>query len=269
MTMTLKEKVAKNSSVQGECLLWGGSVTKWGRPVAYITEKGVVKQVDLQLHLARKKFDLPCDTKVKITTTCGNPNCITKKHIEIGKVEKSHKGRKKRGTKCADADLNIAVFRLLATHTPEQILLHTSISLTTLKYIMRNKAMLPFLQMRLQWHLGDVPLSSLWDSPLTDNQLKIKYGISQYAVEFIRSKQSFSIFDEDRFVNLLRECYVMGEHLVWKGKVLHNTPLLKTTGSYHKNAVKEFKCAVTGIYPYKTPSCICGEVDCINPFHLE
>lgn len=270
MAMTLKEKVAKNTIKQGDCLLWGGSITKWGRPVTYLTEAdGTVKQVDLQLFLARKKFNLLDNTKVKITTTCGNKNCIAKQHIEIHKVVKNTAGRKKRGTKCSDIALNMQVFTLAVNYTVPQIIMRTGVSRTTVLAILGNEAMLPYFQLRLQWHLGETVLSRVKVSNLSDEELKAKYFISQYAVDFIRSEQRFAIADEDLFVAVLRNCRVLGEHLVWDGEFYNGVALFRTIGGSRKSAFKSFKCAITGRYPAEVPRCLCGEVDCINPFHLE
>lgn len=270
MAKTLKEIVVEKSVISGDCLLWQSTMTKWGRPVTNVVDEfGGKKTVDLQLYLARKKFNLPENTKVKIVTTCGNPNCITSSHIQLGKIERVKSGRKKRGTKVASIKHNKAVFDLLVTTPPARIGGTVGLSYKTVKAIIKNKAMLPYFQLRLQWHIGEDTLDKIRQSHLPDNELALQHRISRYAVDFIRSEQNYPIADETLYLSMLAECEVLGDHLVWAGEIVRGSPMVRTFGNRLKSVTKMFKYAVTGVLPPVSPCCSCKVEGCVNPFHLE
>lgn len=266
--MSLKETVAKNSTIDGECRIWGGTVNRLGRPYAYPTINGERKGIDLQLFLARKKFNLSPTTRVSITTTCGNPRCISMKHIEIGAFRGGRKkGYRKRGTKVANIDLNMQVFQMLVTQKRAIILDSLDIFNRTYQKILSNSAMLPYFQMCIQWHVGET-LSALREKGLSENDLQTKYNLSTKAVRYVLSKHNYPIADEDLYLRLLKQCEVLGEHLVWCGEFKQDVPVYATFGGVYKNVLSQMYSVCHGA-KLEIVNCSCGQENCVNPFHLE
>lgn len=271
MAKTLKEIVSEKSVVNGGCRLWQSTMSKCNRPITSISDGvGGRRYIDLQLYLARKKFHLADNQRVNIITTCGNPNCITSSHIELGEIQRKRKsGTFIRKSSKSNIENNKCVFELIVSHKIAEVSRISSLSVYLVKQILSNKAMYPYFQLCLEKHLGEVGLDELIQSVDADHKLKCQYNISRFAVDFIRSEQHYSIRDEDLFLEILSQCEVYGEHLVWGGNYLLKQPVVKTLGNYQKNVKKLFSYAVTGVIPNRIPKSICGCSNCINPFHME
>lgn len=271
MAKTLKEIVAEKSIVRGDCRLWQSTMAKNNRPITSIADGlGGRKYIDLQLYLARKKFHLADNQRVNIITTCGNPNCITASHIEIGGIQRKRKsGAFIRKSSKSNIENNKCVFDLIVSHKSTEVSRISGLSVYLVKQILSNNAMFPYFQLCLEKHLGEVGLDELRRSVEADHKLKSQYNISRFAIDFIRSEQRYSIRDEDLFLEILSQCEVYGDHLVWGGDYLLKQPVIKTWGNYKKNAKKLFSYAVTGVMPERIPKVTCGCVNCINPFHME
>lgn len=270
MATTLKEAVVKNSKVEGECRVWTGAMTSRGRPVAtYEGETGKVT-VDLHRHLAGKKFNLPKGKRVSIATTCGNPRCISPAHIEVVKVKKPRiKKVVHINSQSKNMELNQQVFRLIINHSKQEIILKTGISYFVVNSILSNTAMLPFFQIVLESYLGAEVLATLRESEMSNRKMREKYKISSFAVKFIKSGLDFDIKDEEEYLLLLSQCVVVGEHLLWNGRVVNGTPVAPLVNGALRNARKIFVYSITGIIPNHDLQCNCGFDGCINPWHLE
>lgn len=271
MAKTLKEIVAEKSVIQGDCRLWQGTMAKNNRPITSLADGyGGRKYVDLQLYLARKKFNLADNQRVNIITTCGNPNCISKDHIELGEIQRKRKNNTFiRKSSKSNIEYNKRVFDLIVKHKVTEVSRISELSVYLVKSILANSAMYPYFQLRLEQHLGEVSIDALRESVEDEDKLRCRYNLSRFAMDFIRSEQRFAVRDEDLFVQLLSQCEVYGEHLIWGGDYFLKQPLIKTFGNYKKNAKKLFVYAVTGVKPVKIPRSICNCSNCINPFHME
>lgn len=270
MATTLKEAVAKNSMVMGDCRVWIGSVTKRGRPVVtYSVEDGLIT-VDIQRYLVGKKYDLPSNKRVSITTTCGNPKCISSSHLQVNPVKKPRTKKVVRlDCKTRDVEINKKVFGLAITHKKKDIKTETGLSIFQVNSVLNNKAMLPYFELMLEDYLAAKEILLAEASALSDRTLMSKYSLSRFAINFIKSGASFDIKDQGAYLDLLSQCYVVGEHLIWNGKVMNGAPVYSLWTGALRNAKKLFVYSVTGEEIDYEPQCNCGFENCINPYHLE
>lgn len=270
MATTLKEAVAKNSKVEGDCRVWTGSVTNRGRPVVtYTSEDGLVT-VDIQRYLIGKKHNLPSHKRVSITTTCGNPKCISSSHLQMNPVKKPRTKKTVRlDCKTRDVEVNKKVFDLAITHKKKDIASETGLSIFQVNSVLNNKAMLPYFGLMLEDYLAAKETLLAEASELSDRTLMEKYKLSRFAINFIKSGESSNIHDQEAYLNLLSQCYVVGEHLVWGGKVMNGTPVYSLWTGALRNAKKLFVYSVSGEEPDHELQCNCGFESCINPYHLE
>lgn len=270
MATTLKEAVIENSKIEGACRVWTGNVTKRGRPIAtYHSDTGAV-MIDIQRYLAGKKFNLPSGKRVGITTTCGNPRCINSAHIEIAKIKRPRVKQFVRfDNKSRDVELNKQVFELVINHKKQDISDITGLSYYHISTILSNTVMLPFFQLKLEEYLGQELLMFLRSSDLSDRTIRKKYKLTSFALEFIKSGVSFDIRDDQEYITLLSQCFVMGDHLLWNGNVVNGTPVAPLVSGALRNARKMFVYSVTGQLPEHDPVCNCGFENCINPWHME
>lgn len=264
MAKTLKEIVASNSRVQGECRLWTGSLVR-GRPSARQVIRGKYVNTDIQRYLAIKKFDLDPNTPVSLQTTCGNPRCITKAHIELVKRETKLKPLYTMNNFLNEMDTNKKAFEMAVTKGYRLIgkaldTTHTSVRLL----LLQNEAMLPYFQLKLQEYTG-VTLAELRSEDL--EAVVTKYKLSKFARDYIASGQTFNFHDEELYCRLLDECKVFKSHLIWAGETSHGTPVSKALDNYSRNALSLFMFAAFGFSAKGTYQVKCGFENCINPFH--
>lgn len=264
---TLKELVAKKSRVDGECRIWLGHLTKEHcRPYAYPTIDGKRKGVDIHRYLAIKKFSLAPREYAKVITTCGNPRCINMKHIQIVKIERGKRSTSNSGVKKANVELNMEVFKLLVTQSTNSIAEQLKIDRGLVYRILTNNAMLPYFQLCIQWHTG-LSMAELRELNLTTQSLKLQ-RLSNKAIRYIQSEQDYRIVDEDAYLDVLKQCDVVGDHLVWLGELKDGIPTYKTFGGHRKNAAQQMYFAQYGAKSERI-ACMCGTKHCINPLHLE
>lgn len=266
---TLKEVVAANSKVEGKCRLWSKNLVR-GRPIAIFTgEDGVQQRVDLHVYLGRKKFDLQPNQRVSFRTTCGNPNCINSAHLELKTVDRKLSGAYK-SAKCSDMELNQKVFSLLVSESQMTISRVLGITRGVTLRIMKNTAMLPFFQLKLQAYLKDVTIEALRNSGMTSREMRVKYGLSHYAADFILSEQNYPTYDEPLYIDLLSNCIVLGDHLEWAGKVVNGGAVSNyLSGGAWQSAVSLMYYCATKVKPTNIPKSNCGCENCMNPYHLE
>lgn len=261
---TLKEQVIKHSHVAGECRLWTGAMSRTKRPITNVEKDGKTKLVDIQLFLARKKFSLANNIRVGIKTTCGNPNCINVNHVELVPITRASTPRNRTDSVVSVAENNINVFKLAVTNPVEVIARDTNISKGSVLRILKNEAMLPYFQMRIEHFCGE-PLEKL--RTLSVEALREK-GLAQKAIAYIQSEHNFRIVDEDLYLKVLSHCKVLGEHLVWNGEFINDIPVIRELSGRRRSAVKLFLSSVTG-KQQDNIICACGYDGCINPYHLE
>ena len=192
MAKTLKEIVASNSRMQGDCRIWNGSLVR-GRPSARQVINGKYVNTDIQRYLAIKKFDLDPNTQVSLRTTCGNPNCITKDHIEIVKREMKSRQLSSMQSVFNDMAANKTVFALAVAKGYKLIGKTLNISHTSVRTMLKNEAMLPFFQLKLQEHTGKT-LTELRSADI--DTVVANYKLSNFSREFIESGQMYNLHDE-------------------------------------------------------------------------
>lgn len=264
MAKTLKEIVASNSRMHGDCRLWNGSLVR-GRPSARQVINGKYVNTDIQRYLAIKKFDLDPNTQVSLRTTCGNPNCITKEHIEIVKREMKTRQLSSMQSVFNDMAANKTVFALAVAKGYKLIGKTLNISHTSVRTMLKNEAMLPFFQLKLQEHTGKT-LTELRSADI--DTVVANYKLSNFSREFIESGQMYNLHDEELYCRLLDECKVFKSHLVWVGETSHGTPVSTALDNYRRNALSLFMFAAFGFSVKGEYSVKCGFENCINPFHV-
>ena len=191
MAKTLKEIVASNSRMHGDCRLWNGSLVR-GRPSARQVINGKCVNTDIQRYLAIKKFDLDPNSQISIRTTCGNPNCITKEHIEIVKREMKTRHLSSMQSVFNDMAANKTVFALAVTKGYKSTGIALNIAHTSVRTMLKNEAMLPFFQLKLQEHTGKT-LTELRSEDIAD--VVANYKLSNFSREFIESGLMYNLHD--------------------------------------------------------------------------
>ena len=264
MAKTLKEIVASNSRMHGECRLWTGSLVR-GRPSARQVINGKYINTDIQRYLAIKKFDLDPNTPVSLRTTCGNPNCITKEHIALVKRETKTRQLSSMRSVFNEMGANKTVFELAVTKGYRLIGKALNISHTSVRTMLTNEAMLPFFQLKLQAHTGKT-LTELRSEDIA--YVVANYKLSNFSREFIESGQTFNLHDEELYCRLLDECKVFKSHLIWVGETSHGTPVSQALDNYSRNALGLFMFAAFGFSIKGEYKVKCGFENCINPFHV-
>lgn len=266
---TLKELVAKKSRIDGDCRIWNGHLAQNGRPYAYPTIDGVRKAVDIHRYLADKKLNLAATDTIRIKMTCGNLRCINSNHITVEKVGRGRqKGSRNKGTKQANVELNLQVFKMLVTQSIPTTAGALNLSDLTVRRMLTNRSMLPYFQLCIQWHTG-ATVGELRQQGLTSLQLKVQYHLSKFAIQYILGSEDYRLVDEDLYLDLLKQCEVLGDHLVWCGAVDEDgVPVYKTYGGYVKNARQQMYTAFVGVTS-NVVSCTCGVKNCISHLHLE
>ena len=263
MAKTLKEIVASNSRLHGDCRIWTGSLVR-GRPAARQIMNGKYVNTDIQRYLAIKKFDLDPNTQLSLRTTCGNPLCITKDHIEVVKREMKSRQLSSMTSVFNDMEANKKVFELAVTKGYKLIGKALNISHTSVRTMLTHEVMLPFFQIKLQEHTGKT-LANLRSEDI--DEVVANYKLSKFAREFIESGQTFNLHDEALYCNLLDDCKVFKSHLIWVGETSHGTPVSMALDNYRRNALSLFMFAAFGFSIKGEYKVKCGFENCINPFH--
>lgn len=265
MAKTLKEIVANNSRMQGDCLLWTGSLIR-GRPSARQYINGKYLNTDLQRYLAINKFGLDPNEAVSIRTTCGNPKCITKEHIELSKREIKTRQLSSMKSVSNDMKSNKTVFKMAVTKGYRLIGNALNITHTSARLLLKNEAMLPFFQVNLQEHTGK-SLTELRSEDI--DEVVAKYKLSKFARTFIESGQTFNLHDEELYCHLLDECVVFKSHLIWLGEFKNDTPVSSVLVRYKLNAINLFMYATFGFDLDRKFITTCGMKNCVNPYHYK
>lgn len=159
------------------------------------------------------------------------------------------------------------VFKLLVTSSVLEIADTLNLDRGLVYRIFANKAMFPYFQLCIQWHTG-FSLNSLREQHLTKQQLKEQFNLSKKAIRYVLGRSNYNIVDEDAYVDILKQCDIVGDHLVWAGDIRDGIPTYKTFGGYQKNAAQQMYLAQYGVKSERV-ACMCGTVHCINPLHLE
>lgn len=263
MAKTLKEIVASNSRMHGDCRIWTGTTLRC-RPFVRQFIDGKHINTDLQRYLAIKKFDLDPNAQISLRTTCGNPNCITKDHIIVMKRETKSRQLSSLQGLTNDMGLNKLAFTLAVTKGYRLMAKELNATFTFAKRLLKNEVMLPFFQVKLQEHTG-MTLAELRSEDI--DEVVAKFKLSKFAREFIESGQTFNLHDEALYCRLLDECKIFNSHLIWVGETSHGTPVSMALDNYRRNALSLFMFAAFGFSIKGEYKVKCGFENCINPFH--
>lgn len=271
MAVTLRDQVARHSVFKKEtgCRLWTGTLSN-GKPIAWVEDEfGRKKGVYIQRYLVIKKFNLASNKQYSITTTCGNPNCLNKDHLELT-TRKRMCGYKtqnsRRGRLVGNMKHNKLIFETIVKNSRDVAASVTGLTIGTVVSILNNKAMLPFFQYQIEKQTGASSIHEL--KALSDKELRDK-GLGKLARALIRSEEAYRLYDPDLYLKLLDQCEVFGEDLVWVGE--HNeqgVPVTDILGT-KQNALSVFVYATYGKHITNTYETKCGFNKCINPFHVE
>lgn len=79
---TALERMAANSTWQGDCLVWGGNVDPKGYGRLNVAKSGkLVHRLSWLIHFGPPPSDKPC-----VLHTCDNPPCWNPEHLWVGTV---------------------------------------------------------------------------------------------------------------------------------------------------------------------------------------
>lgn len=270
MAKSLKEAVLNNSHIQGECRIWDGSMRYGKRPQALITQPdGSKKWVDLQRHLAIKRFNLPVDKRISLTTSCGNPRCINGDHlILLEKVIRPETTRMSmRARKNADMSLNKAVMMYSLDGGIDYVADKTGLSLgVILRIRQKNSCMYPYFFELMRAKLGSKKMQEIALSDKNKVEMRSYFEVPDFVVKMLKENDYPPIHDFDLYNALLDECSAYMEHLVWNGKFLHGEPVSKALDGTYRSARKLMTYALFGTPLDSQGESECGFQHCINPY---
>lgn len=270
MAKSLKEAVQNNSHIDGDCRIWNGYMRYGKRPQADIKcPDGSIKQVDLQRHLAIKRFNLPVDKRVSLTTSCGNPRCINGDHLVLlkHKVQKKETKLSRRTRKNVDMATNKAVMLHSIGGGIDYVADKTGLSLgLILRIRQKNSCMLPYFYELMRTHIGSDKMREIALSDKNKVAMRSFFEVPDFVVKVIKENEFAPIHDFDLYSALLDECKAYMEHLVWNGKFLQGEPVSKAFDGTYRSARKLMAYALFGTPIDSQESGQCVFENCINPY---
>lgn len=270
MAKSLKEAVLNNSHVEGDCRIWDGAIINGKRPVANISlPDGTKKIVDLQRHLAIKRFNLPVDKRISLTTSCGNPRCITGDHIVLLDKRPSSERTKcyNRDSKTQNMEFNKAVMRHSLSGGIDYVADNTGLTLNVILRIrQKNTCMLPYFYELMRMHLGVKKMQEIALSDKNKVEMRSYFGVPDFVVKVLKENEFPPIRDFDLYNKLLDECNAYKEHLVWKGKFLRGEPVSNALDGTYRSARKLMTYALFGTPLDSQGESECGFEHCINTY---
>lgn len=250
-TKKLSERIQEKLTRDGDCIIWKGAMAG-GSPVIAKLKDGKWRNMNIRAMQGVKRY--PDTTlKTRFKTSCGNPRCVTPAHIILG--SQSFVTRRCRsGTKKANTENNIAIFKAMVQGGVEEAVTAANLSHgTTTQILYDNMAMYPYFYTLLN-EVCDV--EAIKSSDKSHALLAETYNISLFAVEFLRKYNFSPIYDLDMFERLLMNCEVHKEHLIWVGEEVDDV-----VGMLYKAA---FGAAIPN-----GAKKVCDYDHCVNPYHYE
>lgn len=265
---TINKRILKKCEKQGDCLIYTGRLVR-GRPNIAVKRGDKWVNVDIQRQIAIQKFNLVGRSYVSVTTSCGNPLCLNKAHIEVQENKKKEQRKLNHtGRPVNRMAQNKKVFALSVTFGADTIVKETGYSLWFIQYVRRvNVAMLPYFQSELERHVG-MTVSEMRKG--NTDKIAQYFNLSPFAVSYLNSTQDYPIHDPDLYNQLLDNCIVFKDHLVWVGdKNDVGTPVVRVFGYRARKAIGAFMYATFGLDMLGRYENTCGFKDCVNPYHYK
>lgn len=261
---TLSERVKEGLTVEGDCLVWKGAMSGNTPVISKRRADGTYRNVSVRFLFARKKFE-DITERTRLKTSCGNPRCVNREHIELGTMVNKER-RVRRGSPKADMKLNKEVFTLAVTMTADVMAEKVNYSAAAIRNMLKmNTAMYPYFNLQLG-RLRDV--DAIRNDDRSDSVIMDEYRISPFTLAFIKDNKDYKIADEELYLNLLNECEVHNDHLVWVGEFNGATPITRMFNTGRKANALFVSAAYGGNYQDVDLKCGCGYEGCINPYHI-
>lgn len=261
---SLSERVKANIEMIDGCLIWKGAMSGNTPVVTKRRVDGTYRNVSVRFLFARKKFD-DINERTRLKTSCGNPRCVHREHIELGTMAKKER-RNRKGSPKSDIKLNKEVFTLAISMTADVMAEKVNYSAAAIRNVLRmNTAMYPFFDCQLR-KLRDV--DAIRNDDRSDGAIMNEYRISPFALAFIQDNKDYKIADEELYFNLLDECEVHNDHLVWVGEFQGATPITRMFNTGRKANALFVSAVYGGNYQDVDLKCGCGYEGCINPYHI-
>lgn len=246
------------------CLIWKGAMSGNTPVVTKRIADGTYRNVSVRFLFARKKFD-DINERTRLKTSCGNPRCVHREHIELGTMVKKER-RNRKGSPKSDIKLNKEVFTLAISMTADVMAEKVNYSAAAIRNVLRmNTAMYPFFDCQLR-KLRDV--EEIRNDDRSDSVIMDEYRLSPFALAFIKENKEYHIADEELYLKLLDECEVHNDHLVWGGEFQGKTPITRAFNTGRKATNLFISAVFGGNYQDVDLKCSCGYEGCINPYHI-
>lgn len=261
---TLSERVKEGLTVEGDCLVWKGAMSGNTPVISKRRADGTYRNVSVRFLLARKKFENITE-RIRLKTSCGNPRCVKREHIELGTMVNKER-RVRSGSPKADMKMNKEVFTLAISMTADVMAEKVNYSAAAIRNVLKmNTAMYPYFNLQLR-RLRDV--DAILNDDRSDSAIMDEYRISPFALAFIKENKTYKIADEELYLNLLDECEVHNDHLVWVGEFQGATPITRMFNTGRKANALFVSAVYGGNYQDVDLKCSCGYEGCINPYHI-
>lgn len=261
---SLSDRVKANIEMVDGCLIWKGAMSGNTPVVTKRRADGTYRNVSVRFLFARKKFD-DINERTRLKTSCGNPRCVHREHIELGTMVKKER-RNRKGSPKSDIKLNKEVFTLAISMTADVMAEKVNYSAAAIRNVLRmNTAMYPFFDCQLR-KLRDV--EEIRNDDRSDSVIMDEYRLSPFALAFIKENKEYHIADEELYLKLLDECEVHNDHLVWVGEFQGKTPITRAFNTGRKATNLFISAVFGGNYQDVDLKCSCGYEGCINPYHI-
>ena len=246
------------------CLIWKGAMSGNTPVITKRRADGTYRNVSVRFLFARKKFD-DINERTRLKTSCGNPRCVHREHIELGTMVKKER-RNRKGSPKSDIKLNKEVFTLAISMTADVMAEKVNYSAAAIRNVLRmNTAMYPFFDCQLR-KLRDV--EEIRNDDRSDSVIMDEYRLSPFALAFIKENKEYHIADEELYLKLLDDCEVHNDHLVWVGEFQGKTPITRAFNTGRKATNLFISAVYGGNYQDVDLKCSCGYEGCINPYHI-
>lgn len=261
----LSERIKEKLVQEGDCLIWTGAMVGRSPVIGVRQDDGSYRNLNIRAFRGSKMYEGTTLTTL-FKTTCGNPRCVAKDHIIKGNVREGRSFFRPNAKKNSMA-VNKQIFDMALTVPAEDMVDEVGLATTAIRKILAdNTAMYPYFTIRLAQHC-DIDAVKAFEG--SQNAARALFNISQFAYRFIKDGRMQTVRDEDVYVELLDDCEVRGEHLVWVGDTNGDTPVSGALGR-RRDAFKLFVASVHGApKSHLIDGCSCGFEGCVNPFHVE
>lgn len=261
---SLSERVKANIEIVDECLIWKGAMSGNTPVVGKRREDGTYRNISVRFLFARKKFE-GITERTRLKTSCGNPRCVHREHLELGTFVKKER-RVRSGSPKTNMQLNKEVFTLAISMTADLMSEKVNYSSAAVRNILRlNTAMYPYFAYQLR-QLRDV--EAIRNDDRSDQELMADYKLSPFALNFIKQGNDYPLRDEDLFLKLLDDCEVHNDHLIWNGEFQGKTPITRTFKRGRKVDGLFLSAVRGGNFQEIELTCSCGYDGCVNPYHF-